>query len=381
MLKNIYTDQFILSSLTKRKEEGRYRELVVSGSGVDFFSNDYLGLARSSTLFERSHQLVKQYPGNFNGATGSRLLSGNSELFEQTEINIAKFHKAESALIFNSGYDANLGFFSTVPQKGDLIFYDEYIHASIRDGIRLSLADAYSFVHNSISSLQTKIQSVSLIKKDFKRIFIVVESIYSMDGDQAPLSALAEFCTEHNYLLITDEAHALGIYGNEGEGLVQSLGIESLFFARIYTYGKALGVHGASICGSTYLKEYLINFCRTFIYSTALSPHAIASIQCAYQQMITSNEERLILKNNAQYYASLLNDTSNIDSPIKSLILSGNKNVKHLANQLQGLGYEVRPILSPTVPENKERLRICLHSYNTQEEIKKLIQHIQEYIV
>lgn len=242
-----------LKKLNERKEKGSYRSLFSFEDASDFWSNDYLGLARAPLA----------YPG-CSGSTGSRLISGNTALIQMAESRIARFFGSEAALVFNSGYDANLGFFSAVPQKGDTVLYDELIHASVRDGIRLSHAKSYSFRHNDLKDLQRKAEHAS------GTVFIAVESLYSMDGDLAPLPELADWCELHGALLVVDEAHAGGVFGEGGRGLVAAAGLESRCFARLVTFGKAYGMHGGAICGGKLLCEFLINFARSFIYTTAL---------------------------------------------------------------------------------------------------------------
>src|SRR5690606_26004002 len=181
-------------------------------------------------------------------STGSRLLSGNFELYEKAENFLAEFHNSEAGLIFNSGYDANLGFFSSVPQKGDVVFYDEYIHASIRDGLQLSRAKSFKFRHNDIEDLQKGIiRFRESDRNNFADIYVVTESVFSMDGDIPDLENLSAFTDENNCFLVIDEAHSVGIFGVKGEGLVQHFGLEEKVFARIVTFGKAMGVHGAAI--------------------------------------------------------------------------------------------------------------------------------------
>ena len=279
-------------------------------------------------------------------------------------------------MIFNSGYDANLGFFSCLPAKGDLIFYDEMVHASIRDGIRLSNAESFSFLHNNVYALKHKISTVLSTRKDVKRIFISLETIYSMDGDIAPVQEFVDLCKVNNYYLVADEAHATGVYGEKGEGMIASLGLEEYFFARLYTFGKAPGVHGAAICGTKILKEYLVNFCRPFIYSTALPPHSVAAIDASYQLLPGLNFERESLKKISALFSECMNESGHAFSPIKTIIIPGNNEVRRAADMLRQKGFDVRPILSPTVAKGSERLRICLHAFNSEEEVKNLCAEI-----
>ena len=192
---------------------------------------------------------------NSNGATGSRLISGNSLFYTEVEKEISTFHNSEEALVFNSGYDANLGFFSSVPQRGDIVLFDEYIHASIRDGIRLSTAKAFKFKHNDLKNLKEQLLKFS---SEDNEVFVVTEAVFSMDGDSPNLVLLSDICEAYQAHLIVDEAHAVGVFGTNGEGLVQSLGLENKVFARIITFGKAFGCHGAAIIGASELVRKLI---------------------------------------------------------------------------------------------------------------------------
>jgi len=358
--------------LQNREKEGILRHLKVNAATVDFCSNDYLGLARSPKLKEALEQEWLRYPDLPLGATGSRLLSGNSALIEELEATLANFHQGEAALLFNSGYAANTGFFSAIPQRGDTILYDEACHASIKDGIRLSFAKAFSFRHNAVEDLQKKLQQAS------GNVYVAVESLYSMDGDLAPLRELAELCTGKGAYLIVDEAHSNGIYGNQGEGLVQELNLQIKVFARILTFGKGLGNHGAVVVGSKALKDFLINFSRPFIYTTALPLHAVLGIKCAYALLPALSAERQKLKNLASYLSQLLTEQTNGisintgDSPVKAVRGFSMAGLKEVSGKLLEQGFDVRAIFSPTVPAGKEQLRIIVHAYNTEAEVQQL---------
>lgn len=369
----------IQAKLQGRKENNNLRKLPVTADGIDFSSNDYLGFAASETIFQKTHQLLINRKLIQNGATGSRLLSGNHELYQEVEAQLCTFHNSEAALLFNSGYDANIGFFSSVPQRGDIIFYDEFIHASIRDGVGMSLAKSYKFKHNDLEDLQEKIQKAIHSKTADQEIYVVTESVFSMDGDTPDLPQLTQICKHHNCFLIIDEAHALGVFGENGQGLLHELQLENEVFARIYTFGKALGCHGAAILGSEMLKNYLVNFSRSFIYTTGLSPHAVANIKVAYEELQETNAIEK-LKKIIQTFQEVTKDLNFItgNAAIHCCILPGNDNVKNIANTLQESGFQVKSILSPTVPKGKERLRFCLHSYNTEAELKAVIHTLQK---
>jgi 8-amino-7-oxononanoate synthase len=368
---------FLLKKLNQRKQEGLFRELKPPQPLIDFSSNDYLGFARSEVFSERiKDSLTTNGSAARHGSTGSRLLTGNTLLAEELETEIARFHAAESGLLFNSGYDANLGLFSSLAGRNDTILYDELIHASIKDGARLSLALHFSFRHNDLNHLEQKIKSAK------GRIFVAVESVYSMDGDSAPLTELVALAGQYpDVHLIVDEAHATGVFGEKGCGLVQELKLEDKFFARVHTFGKALGCHGAIVLGSNALRSYLINFARSFIYTTALPHPSLTAIREAYRMLREENEKIMQLRKligffrlQAEAYPSMKFIDSR--SAIQSLVVPGNEAARSIAHALQEKGFDLRPILSPTVPKGKERLRICLHTFNTGSQIQKLLKTI-----
>ena len=368
-----------------RTETNALRKLPVPTNGIDFSSNDYLGFAKNEEIFDQTHQYLVKNKIKVNGATGSRLISGNHNLYNITESYIATFHQSEAALIFNSGYDANVGFFSAVPQRNDIILYDELCHASIRDGIQMSHAKAYKFQHNDYEDLEQLLNKFLASNSQLPTIYIVTESVFSMDGDAPNMETLVQISEKFNALLVVDEAHSLGVFGEKGEGLVQSQNLQDQIFARIMTFGKGLGCHGAAILGSNSLKEYLVNFARSFIYTTGLSPHAVATIFIAYQNLNQSTELQK-LKENINFFnqqKQLLGIKPLFvysKSAIHSAIIPGNEKVKHIASQLQEKGFEVKAILSPTVPEGQERLRFCLHSYNTEKEMQDVLIELSNLV-
>ncbi|MES2836558.1 MAG: pyridoxal phosphate-dependent aminotransferase family protein [Bacteroidota bacterium] len=367
---------FIKKALDKRLEENSLRSLRTETNLIDFASNDYLGFAKSIFISDQANQLltIRRLQNN-NGATGSRLLSGNSAFTEEIEKQIAKTHLFESALLFNSGYDANVGIFSSIPQRNDTIIYDELIHASVRDGMRLSFAKSYSFLHNNVQSLEEE------LKKASGTIFVAVESVYSMDGDIAPLIEIAALCEKYKANLIVDEAHAIGVFEY---GLVNKYQLEEKVFLNLYTYGKAMGSHGAAVCCSNLTRQFLVNFARSFIYTTALPAHSVAVITSAYEQLKNSETEIEKLHQNISYFQTLAQQNKlNVlksTSTIQSIIIPGVENVKKVSEKLIAEGFDVRPILSPTVKKGTERLRICLHSYNTKNEIENLIKVVSTCI-
>jgi 8-amino-7-oxononanoate synthase len=378
--------------LQQRKEQSLFRSLRTKENLADFCSNDYLGFSQRIKL----NSEIYSFP---SGATGSRLLAGNTQFVEELEQEIAEFHGAEAGLIFNSGYDANVGLLSCIPQKNDVLFTDELIHASMIDGARLSYATRYKFRHNDVEDLERKIapqppegESKSDVKLNLnisplgvRGLFVAIESVYSMDGDLANLSEISTLCERYGANLIVDEAHATGVFGKNGRGLVSELGLENKVFARVVTFGKALGCHGAIVLGSKVLRDYLINFARPFIYSTAAPHHTHESVRQAYQLLKSTDFSNKKLHDLISFFkkeALQIPDLELIDSPsaIQCIIISGNEKCRYVASQLQKAGLDIRPIVSPTVAKGKERLRICLHDFNTEEEILKIFEVLKNIL-
>ena len=390
-------DAHLKAQLDAKKDKGLLRKLItVNNDLIDFCSNDYLGFASDETLttIAENDLINSENKALKIGSTGSRLITGNSELAEETEAIIARFHKAEAALIYGSGYAANVGLFSCIVGQGDTIISDEYIHASIIDGIRLNKANRMWFKHNDLNDLEAKLKLAN------NKTVVVIESIYSMDGDEGPLSKIADLCEKYGALLIVDEAHSTGIYGENGEGLVCQYGLENRVYARIHTFGKALGFHGAVIIGSKILRDYLINYSRSFIYSTGIPPQYYLQIQAIYKYLPKGNKAKLFelinyfreafigrmnspVIDNKQYLPkSIVGEfirPTLVDSlsPIQAVIIGDNFKTKAIENQLLTKGFFVKAILSPTVPISTERLRISIHSFNTKVEIDGLIEAIK----
>ncbi len=375
-------DNFLQESLEKRRAAGLERKLLLTDGLIDFSSNDYLGFAQNP-----SFDAVAIAPKTAHGSKGSRLISGNSRLAEQTETLIATFHNAEAALIFNTGYMANVGLFSSIGDKNSLFIYDEYIHASVHDGMRMSLAQRVKFKHNDVNDLVQKLENV--IAKDEAtegaKKCVAIESLYSMDGDFAPLKAIAEICQKYNAALIVDEAHATGVFGAKGEGIVTQLGLESAVWARVHTFGKALGVHGAAVVGSDLLRQFLINHARSFIFTTALPPQTYQHIQHAYDLLPQADRTKLFelieyfIKKSSSCISSKSHFILNPSSPIQGIGLPNNQEVVSLAQHLFQKGIFAKAILSPTVPKGAERIRICLHSTHTFVQIDQLFEALKSF--
>lgn len=369
MSPNQQFDAYLQQKLDEKKAVGTLRSLVFAADKIDFSSNDYFGFATSGLLAFDKNELP-------SGATGSRSITGNSQLAEETEQLIAGFHGREAALIFNTGYMANVGLFSCLAGKGDTYISDEYIHASMIDGMRLSYAGRLRFKHNDMADLEKKL-TIAAGKK-----IVAVESIYSMDGDEAPLRGIAALCHKYGALLIVDEAHATGVYGDKGDGLVCKYGLQDDVYAVVHTFGKALGLHGAVVTGSTVLRNFLLNQARSFIFTTALPPHNYLLVQKAYSLLPTADRNKL--NELVDYFRKKISEVKTIGfieshSPIQGILVGDNFKTKALAAYLFDKGFFVRPILSPTVPVGKERIRICIHSFNTVAQIDSLVTEIKNF--
>jgi 8-amino-7-oxononanoate synthase len=357
-------DKKLHRKITDRVEKGTLRSLSSFEGYIDFYSNDYLGMSK-----EKIFDFIAPF-----GSTGSRLISGNSLVVMRSEEEIAEFFSAEASLMFNSGYDANMGFFSAVPQRGDTVIYDELIHASVRDGIRMGLARGISFKHNDVNDLEEK------IKRSGGVVYVAVESLYSMDGDFACLKEISRVCERYNVYLIVDEAHSTGVIGDHGRGEVDRLGLNEKVFARVVTFGKAYGSHGACVLSGNDLKTYLYNFARSFIYTTALPPYVYAYNSAATRfKSIPDRQEKLreVISVFRKSYKGkgLISDER---SPIQVIEIGDIQKTKDLAKRLQIEKIAVKPIFSPTVPEGKERIRLCFHAENTENEVELLVKILNE---
>lgn len=381
-LQNTCMTNHISQKLEERNRAGSTRNLLATSGLVDFVSNDYLGLSRSRALFDRIKNYDYSQEVNLNGSTGSRLLAGNSSTAQALENKLAGIFRSDAALLFNSGYVANLALISCLPQRGDTILYDSLSHVCLKEGAFLSKANRFPFRHNDCEDLEIKLQQAT------GNIYVIIESVYSMDGDLAPFGDIISLAEKYGARIIVDEAHSTGLYGESGSGKLCALGLEEHIFARVHTFGKAMGVHGAVICGSQELIDYLINFARPFIYTTALPLHSLFSIDAAFDHLSENIELQKSSKEKIFYFNSLFNQkigkNENMlrmesNTPIQPIVVPGNARVKAIAESLQQSGFDVRPILSPTVKEGSERLRISIHTHNTEEEITALINELAKH--
>ena len=326
--------------------------------GVDFASNDYLGLANSSRLKRAVEEAIGR--GVPIGSGGSRLLRGNDPEHEALEAEAAAFFGSESALFFANGYGANSALLATLPQRGDLIVYDALIHASAHEGLRLTRAEAVEAAHNDAGSFADAIARWR--KAGGKgRTWIVAESLYSMDGDRAPLADLLALADEYEAILLLDEAHATGVFGARGRGLADGLdGRENLIVLR--TCGKALGCEGALVCGPKVVRDHLVNRGRGFIFSTAPSPLMAAAVREALRIVADEPERRDALQALVRQAEGALAPlgVAATGSQILPLVLGEEERTMVIASKVQEAGFDVRGIRPPTVPAGTSRLRISL---------------------
>lgn len=370
-------DKLITKKLDLLDSGELMRNPVIKNGLVDFSSNDYLGIARNPHVQRKIGDTIAQSGGS--GSTGSRLLTGHSQKIDRLEVQIADFHKGPSALLFNSGYDANLGLMTSLGMRNTTIVYDELIHASVHDGIKLAKAESVSFRHNDPDHLKQVLSGLN------QPAIVAIESIFSMEGDAAPIEEILTICEAHNSLLIVDEAHAVGMYGNRGEGRVVELGLEDRIPVRLITFGKALGCHGAAVICSPRIRQLLINFSRSLIYTTALPDHSVLALKTVYDNMSEKGFSNLNTRELVILFKQSIKDVSGYDencsdSQIQTIKLAGNAAVLSASKQLEVDGFDVRPIRFPSVPKGEERLRICLHEFNTKEEVLGLVKSLRSIL-
>ncbi|MFT4833312.1 MAG: 8-amino-7-oxononanoate synthase [Marinoscillum sp.] len=363
---------FLADKLNERRAKGNIRSLQSQTDRFDFVSNDYLGLSNSNglasaikTSFEKTN-----YP---NGGTGSRLLSGNHECYEKAEAYLSEIFKAESTLIFNSGYAANQALVSSVADKGDTILYDQLAHVCLKEGAWLSKADTLSFLHNDLNDLESRLQRAK------GRVFVLTETVFSMDGDLAPIEEILDLCEKYEAYLIVDEAHSTGVFGEAGSGYLVDKNLHERVFARVYTFGKAMGVHGACVAGAKVLADYLVNFGRPFIYTTSLPPHSVVSIEESFRWLEAHQSLQQDLAQKISLFRSHW-DQALSHTAIQPILIGSNEQARKISSQLQADSFDVRPILSPTVQRGTERLRISLHTHNEDEVIIALCKRLEELV-
>jgi len=340
---------------------------------IDLSSNDYLGFTTHPKLKQASKEAVERLGV---GSSASRLLSGDSDIYHKLEEKTAQFKGKERALIFNSGYQANVGVISAFYSRGDVIFSDKLNHASIIDGIVLSGAKFFRFPHSDSSHLE---QLLKEQRHKFKQALIITESVFSMEGDKPALGELVSLKEKYNCKLMVDEAHATGIFGKNGAGVVEEEGLVGKIDLIIGTFSKALGSFGGYVACSKGAVDYLINTARSFIYSTALPPSVIAVNLASLELVEEEPERRRDLINNADYFRKRLEDLGfkiRGSSQIVPLIVSDNQKTIKASQELQRKGYWVLPIRAPTVPRGESRLRFSLNYHHSKEILEKLIKDL-----
>jgi len=343
--------------------------------GVNFCSNDYLGLAVHPALRDAVVRAVQTT--SRIGGTGSRLLSGQAEEWRELEEEFASFVGTEAALFFNSGYAANLGLLCALVGRDDVVYSDMLNHASLIDGIRLSGARKVIYPHLDLNALEESLQQDA--GAPWRRI-IVTESIFSMNGDVAPIREMAALARKYGAAMIVDEAHATGVHGEGGRGLASDAEVQPQVLAAMHTCGKALGSAGAFICGPALLKEHLINHARTFIFSTALPPYFAQQIRAALKLAMGMEAERQTLLQRARGFLRELRwagfDTERSASQIVPVVLGKNETTLEAAEHLQREGFAVRAIRPPTVPAGRARLRLSLTIRIAEEELRRLVKSL-----
>lgn len=346
-------------------------------SGIDFCSNDYLGLASDPRIRDRMAAAIRS---EGCGSTGSRLIRGERAAFSRIERRFATFKGTEAALYFGSGYAANVGVLSALLEPGDVVFSDSLNHASLIDGMRLGRADRVVFPHGDARALRERLEA----SPETGQRFIVTESIFSMDGDAAPLARYAELCRASGAALIVDEAHAVGLYGERGTGLIEAAGVSSDVFLSINPAGKALGVSGAFVAGSAAIIQYLIQRARSFFFSTAPPPAIAAALDASLDLIESEPERRVRVLQLAQRLRGLFARAGLHvpagDSPIVPVILGENDAAMRVTEAMRALDFDVRAIRPPTVPVGTARLRISVHADLDEAMLERLAQSLQKAV-
>ncbi|MEN8136224.1 MAG: 8-amino-7-oxononanoate synthase [Thermodesulfobacteriota bacterium] len=374
---------FLNRWLQKRCETGNYRRLFPlerfatgqirkAGSAsdptafLDFSSNDYLALSIHPTLIAAARNALNLYG---TGAGAARLMSGDLQLYHALEEATAKFKNREAALLFGNGYMANIGVIPALVGRGDVIFSDRLNHASIYDGCRLSRAKLVRFHHNDLGHLEECLKK----ERGQGRALIIVESLYSMDGDRCPLAGIAQLKDRYGCLLMVDEAHATGIFGAHGGGIIQEEGLEGAVDVAMGTFGKALGSYGAYIAGSDTLKKYLVNRARSFIYSTGLPPTAVAASLAAIELIKEEPQLHQQLLANSAYFKKCLCEAGLLGEPGPSQIIPVMVGDSHqavkIAEEFRNKDVLVTAVRPPTVPEGTARLRFSVTLHQSRQDL------------
>jgi 8-amino-7-oxononanoate synthase len=352
------------AEIERLQQSHRRRELALP-NGIDFTSNDYLGLARHPALREALIAALER--DGFVGAGGSRLLRGHHEEHARLEAFAAQFFGSEKALYFGSGFLANFALFTTLADRHDAVVFDERIHASVKEGVHASPAERYRARHNDLESYAAELKRAR--ERGARQVFVAVESVYSMDGDLAPLAELSALARRFDAVLVIDEAHATGVLGSRGRGLAD--GAQGAI--TLHTCGKALGVAGALVCASGMIVDYLINRARPFIYSTAPPPCLAAAVTRALQLLDEEPWRReRVLELAKLAHAELNPQAPFAGSQIIPIVIGADDAALSVARHLQDAGFDVRAIRPPTVPEGTARLRVSVNAGHSEEQIREL---------
>ncbi len=352
------------------------RRVLIERQGKDFSSNDYLALGRSRRIAAAVSAAIAR--GVPIGSGGSRLLRGNDPEHEMLEAEAAAFFGAETALYFSTGYAANAALFATLPQRGDLVVHDALIHASAHEGMRLGRGDSVAAAHNDVTAFEDAILAWRR-GGGRGRPWIAVESLYSMDGDRAPLDELVAVAQRHDGVLLIDEAHATGVFGDDGRGLAGAFeGRPDVVTLR--TCGKAMGCEGALVCGPAVVRDFLINRARAFIFSTAPSPLMASAARESLRILADEPDRRTALHALVTHaeHALAPHGVTPTGSQILPLVIGDDAATMRIAAAVQAAGFDIRGIRPPTVPQGTSRLRISLTLNVTEHDITALADALQK---
>ena len=355
-----------------RNFESRRKGLVFWNNKkfIDFSSNDYLGFSDNAYIKKRSIQFIKKYG---NSSAASRLLSGDFSYHHQLEKALANLKEKESALLFGSGFLANVGVLPALVAKEDVIFADQYIHASLIDGLQLCQAKFFRFKHNDANHLKLLLKKY---RSDYKRAYIVTESVFSMDGDRASIESLIALKQRFDAFLYVDEAHGTGLFGPDGGGYLNELGVSDEIDIIMGTLGKALGSYGAYVAGSQNLKDFLVNRARSFIFSTSLPPSVVGAALGGVELLKKEPKRRKKVLALAEYFRIKLQKKGFQtigDTQIIPIIIGKAEDAVRLSEKLLEEGFLALPIRPPTVSANSSRLRFSLTYYHSKEQIDSVI--------
>ncbi len=363
-------------ALAGLRAEGRFRSLRLP-HGHDFTSNDYLG-------YGNGRLPAPARPGRpTTTGMASRLLRGHHPVWDEVEAALADWHRAEAVLVMNSGFTANEGLVSTVVEPGDWVATDELSHACILEGLRICRPRKFVFRHNDTDHLEDGLRKEAAGRPVGREMFVVTESLFSMDGDRAPLPRIVELAERYGAHVIVDEAHSTGCFGPRGSGIVDELGLRSRVLATVHTGGKALGLTGAYVCGSALLRDYLVNKCRHLIFTTALPP-AVGRWWLDRLPIVQADDDgRRTLRANAARFRAALRQrgvASGGDSYIVPVVLGEDMRSVRVASWLQERGYDIRAVRPPSVPPGTARLRISIHADHPVELLDRLAADLAEAV-